>query len=145
MKGQCMEVYAKCERHSGLFATCAVSLAMVSPLVKLTWFITFSHAKFLWVELIPAVELGNGIHFTDDEVMNMKWSKKANYQCKYMSNFVEIFQCHQELFFSEYILTPTLLLGNVKDFALKVEFCHLWTGDFWWVDGALNIYVQMDV
>ena len=78
------------------------TLAMMKALGTPTWFTTLSPAEFLWPEIIQAIGIHYGENFTDEDVLNMDWSTKANYLQTNPVKIVSMYQYRVQSFFSKW-------------------------------------------
>ena len=117
-------------------------LAMLHTLGTPTWFMTLPAADLHWVEMIEAVSIHNHQCLTPKEIRKMIIKEHSEKLKADPVTSITMFKHHVESFFTHYILDGCNPLGQVKEYAIKIEFQEhgSWHAHcLLWVDGAPHI------
>ena len=109
-------------------------LAMVRQLGVPTWFLTLSAADMQWPDVIKAIALPFRRELTDEGILSMSGSKKAEWIRKNPVTAARMFQ-HRLDTFLIVLKSKNNPIGNIADFIVRIEFqcrgsphahCILW-------------------
>ena len=113
-------------------------LAMLRCLGIPTWFMTLSAADPHWVEMLEMIAIHKQMSISQKEIKRMSIKERSE---KLKSNAIQavgLFQYRVESFFTHYITGSSDPVGQVIEYAIKIEFqergsphahCLLWVED----------------
>ena len=121
-------------------------LAMLRTFGSPTFFVTFSAADYHWPEIIQAVALQYGQHFSDDDVNKMDWQTKSLWLRRNPVTAVRAFEYRFNCM-HKYIMSEAYPIGKVTNFIEKVEFQargspHIHA--IYWIEGAPILDLNTD-
>ena len=122
-------------------------LAMMSQLGTPTWFFTLSAADMMWPDMIQTIARQSGVFLTDDDVKNLSYEERCTWLRLNPVTAVRHFHYRLETFVKHVIMSNAKPLGEVVDYAIRIEFQargspHAHT--LLWVKNAPQINVQID-
>ena len=122
-------------------------LAMMSQLGTPTWFFTLSAADMMWPDMIQTLARQSGVSLTDDDVKNLSYEDRCSWLRSNPVTAVRHFHYRLETFVKHVIMSNAKPLGEVVDYAIRIEFQargspHAHT--LLWVKNAPQINVQTD-
>ena len=122
-------------------------LAMMSQFGTPTWFFTLSAADMMWPDMIQTIARQSGVSLTDDDVKNLSFEERCTWLRSNPVTAVRHFHYRLETFVKHVIMSNAKPLGEVVDYAIRIEFQargspHAHT--LLWVKNAPQINVQTD-
>jgi hypothetical protein len=97
-------------------------LAMIRQLGTPTWFLTLSAADLRWPDMICTIARQYGTYLTEDDVSAMTFDDRANWISRNPVTAARHFQYRLDVFFNEFLKSSSHPIGEVSDYAIRVEF-----------------------
>ena len=97
-------------------------LAMIRQLGIPTWFFTVSAADMQWPDLIQTIARQYGTKLTDEDVKNLSFQERCNWLKSNPVTAARHFEYRLELLFREVLKSKAEPLGELLDYAVRIEF-----------------------
>ena len=97
-------------------------LGMIHQLGTPTWFLTLSAADMKWPNMIQAIAKQYGVTYTDDEVAALSFDDKSGWLRRNPVTAARHFHYRINLFFQNFLKSPAQPLGEIVDYAIRIEF-----------------------
>ena len=97
-------------------------LAMIRQLGTPTWFLTLSAADMKWPDMIQTIARQYGVNYSDDDVANLSFEEKSKWLRCNPVTAARHFQYRLNVFFNDFLKSNAKPLGEVTDYAIRVEF-----------------------
>ena len=97
-------------------------LAMIRQLGTPTWFFTLSAADMKWPDMIQTIAKQYGVHYTDEEVSTLSFQEKSNWLRRNPVTAARHFHYRLNTFFQEFLKSTAKPLGEIVDYAIRIEF-----------------------
>ena len=97
-------------------------LAMMSQLGTPCWFFTLSAADMQWPGVIQTIARQSGVTLSDDDVQNLSYAERCHWLRSNPVTAVRHFHYRLETFVKHVIMSNAMPLGNVTDYAIRIEF-----------------------
>ena len=113
-------------------------LSMIRQLGTPTWFFTVSAADLKWPDMIQVIARQYGTFYTDEQIAELSFEERCNWIRRNPVAAARHFQYRLNCLFTDFLKTDAHPLGEVEDYAIRVEFqlrgsphahCVLWVKD----------------
>jgi hypothetical protein len=147
-KDQAYKVFKNVRGSPAYFQTLFYDiLAMMAQLGTPTFFFTISAADMQWPDLIQTIARQYGTILSDEDVKGLSYDERCTWLRSNPVTAVRHFHYRLETFFKHVIMSGSKPLGDVVDYAIRVEFQargspHAHT--LLWVKDAPQIGIQED-